>query len=100
MVQIHIYNVFPGAPAMDQPGTHYDPLASKFTGPSDGASEQIGLSQRLHDERQAFYRRYYLHPTYITRTLKRRWRPLLANLAEESQFAWRSARFFFSGASR
>ena len=66
----------------------YDPTTTKFTGPGQGGKDA------LDDERRRFYRRYYLRPRYIRRTLQRRWRPMLANLDGELDFVKRSMRFF------
>lgn len=90
VVQLHIFNVFPGAPAMERFPQLYEERATKFTGPR-GRGERI---EALDAERRAFYRRYYLSPGYLGRTLKRRWRPLLANIEEEAGFVLRSTRFF------
>ena len=88
VVQIHIFNVFPGAPAMELYPDLYDPKTTKFTGPESRGQKE------LDDERRKFYRRYYLRPRYLRRTLKRRWRPMLANLDGELDFVKRSVRFF------
>ena len=88
VVQIHIFNVFPGAPAMELYPDLYDPTPTKFTGPGQGGKDA------LDEERRRFYRRYYLRPRYIRRTLQRRWRPMLANLDGELDFVKRSMRFF------
>lgn len=94
VVQLHIFNVFEGAPAFDDPrfATHYDPASDKFTGPSSLRPELRDLDA----ERREFYRRYYLSPAYLGRQLRRRFWPLMANLEEELAFARRSARFFFA----
>lgn len=88
VVQIHIFNVFPGAPAMELYPHLFNPKTTKFTG-AEG-DEQVALDA----ERRRFYRRYYLHPRYLGRTLKRRWRPMLANLEGELDFVRRASRFF------
>jgi len=88
VVQIHIFNVFPGAPAMDIYPDLYDPTTTKFTGPGHNEEDP------LDEERRRFYRRYYLRPRYLRRTLKRRWKPMLANLDGELEFVRRSMRFF------
>ena len=54
-------------------------------------------AEALDQERRTFYLRYYLSPRYVARTLRRRWRPLLANFGEEASFALRSTRFFLGG---
>jgi anaerobic magnesium-protoporphyrin IX monomethyl ester cyclase len=90
LVQLHIFNVFPGAPAMDMFPERYVEEGTKFTGPR-------GLDQRMIDldrERRSFYRRYYLSPRYLGRALRRRWRPLLHNFGEEAEFVVRTTRFF------
>jgi len=92
VAQVHIFNVYPGAPAMELYPELRDAGGTKFTGPRAQAAA-------LERERNAFYRRYYLSPRYLARTLRRRWRPLLANLDEEVAFAWKTARFFL-GARR
>jgi anaerobic magnesium-protoporphyrin IX monomethyl ester cyclase len=90
VVQLHIFNVFPGAPAMETFPELYAEEGTKFTGPR-GRVETLA---ELDKERRTFYLRYYTSPRYVTRTLKRRWRPLLANLPQELSFAFKSARFF------
>ncbi|MBD89824.1 MAG: hypothetical protein CL940_05775 [Deltaproteobacteria bacterium] len=90
VVQLHIFNVFPGAPAMDAFPELYAEEGTKFTGPR-GRVTQL---EELDKERRAFYLRYYTSPRYVARTLKRRWRPLISNLPDELSFAFRSARFF------
>jgi len=93
VVQLHIFNVFPGAPAMEIFPELYAEDGTKFTGPR-GRSEQL---EALDSERRAFYLRYYTSPRYIARTLKRRWRPLLSNLPDELRFAMKAAKFFARG---
>jgi anaerobic magnesium-protoporphyrin IX monomethyl ester cyclase len=90
VVQLHIFNVFPGAPAMEIFPELYAEEGTKFTGPK-GRSEEL---EALDKERRAFYLRYYTSPRFVARTLRRRWRPLLANLPDEVSFALKSARFF------
>jgi anaerobic magnesium-protoporphyrin IX monomethyl ester cyclase len=92
VVQIHIFNVFPGAPAMELYPELHNPTTTKFTGPGN-----IG-KEALDAERRRFYRRYYLRPGYLGRTLRRRWRPMLANLDGELDFVKRSVRFFAGNA--
>jgi len=93
VVQLHIFNVFPGSPAMEQFGSMYSESGTKFIGPQ-GQDDRL---EALDEERRAFYLRYYLNPRYVLRTLRRRWRPLLANFGEEASFALRSTRFFLGG---
>ena len=93
VVQLHIFNVYPGAPAMEAYPELYAESGTKFTGPTELDRDNVALD----DERRTFYRRYYLSPSYIQRALRRRWRPLLHNLGEELGFAWRSTRFFLGG---
>jgi radical SAM superfamily enzyme YgiQ (UPF0313 family) len=90
VAQIHIFNVFPGAEAMTLFPDQYSDTSTKFTGPdpSDSAIAQ------LDRERRRFYRDYYLSPRYLTRTLRRRWRPLWANMGQELDFVKRTTRFF------
>lgn len=93
VVQLHIFNVFPGAPAMDLFPDRYTDDGTKFTGP-------LALDAHLRDldrERREFYRRYYLSPRYLGRTLRRRWRPLLHNLGDEARFVAGATRFFLEG---
>ena len=90
VVQLHIFNVFPGAPAMEMYPELYAEAGTKFTGPK-GRLEHLDALDR---ERRAFYRRYYLNPRYVARTLRRRWRPLLANFGEEAAWVLGSTRFF------
>lgn len=87
VAQVHIFNVYPGAPAIELYPELRDAGGTKFTGPRAHAAA-------LERQRNAFYRRYYLSPRYLARTVRRRWRPLLANLDEELAFAWKTARFF------
>ncbi|MEE2779321.1 MAG: radical SAM protein [Myxococcota bacterium] len=93
VVQLHIFNVFPGAPAMAEFGSMYSEAGTKFLGPT-GRDDRL---EALDEERRKFYLRYYLSPRYVVRTLRRRWRPLLANFGEEASFALRSTRFFLGG---
>lgn len=90
VVQLHIFNVFPGAPAMEAFPELYAEEGTKFTGPRG----RVSRLEELDEERRSFYLRYYTSPRYVARTLKRRWRPLMANLPDEISFALRSARFF------
>ena len=93
VAQIHIFNVFEGAPAYTDPRftPHFDPEATKFSGPRGPMGETY---TRLRQERRRFYRRYYFAPRYLGRQLRRRWRPMLSNLSNEFDFARRSARYF------
>lgn len=90
VAQVHIFNVFPGARAMDLFPELHDARSTKFTGPQ----HDNGRMARLDKERRAFYRRYYFSPSYLGRMLRRRWRPLLHNLGSEADFVRRSSRFF------
>jgi len=96
VVQLHIFNVFEGAPAFedDRFKGFYDPAATKFTGPQ--GTRNADLAQ-LDAERRAFYRKYYFDPRYLQRQVRRRFWPLMANLGAELEFAKRSARFFLQG---
>ncbi|MGM0578479.1 MAG: B12-binding domain-containing radical SAM protein [Myxococcota bacterium] len=90
LVQIHIFNLFPGSSAMELYPELYSPTGSKFTGPATMGPEL----ERLDRERRAFYLRYYLDPRNLGRMVRRRWRPILANLGDEVDFAWQATRYF------
>ena len=93
VAQIHIFNVFEGAPAYSDPRFvgYFDPTATKFSGPRGATGETYA---RLREERRRFYRQFYFDPRYWGRQLRRRWRPMLGNLSSELAFARRSARYF------
>lgn len=90
VVQLHIFNVFPGAPAMEMFPERYQRSATKFTGPRSADPHMLELDREV----RAFYRRYYLRPAYLARTVRRRWRSLAHNLGDEARFAAHATRFF------